>query len=244
MKPERVIETRHDQVIARKREAVGQRRGRQQLEIGDVREQVLMQRPIIGQAVDGAYPDVSTRWQFSPGFETQRLDWTKLEGTLVTHETPQFHRYALAHIGSHFRQVLQIFWQSNNRHVRLVLKPFLGVLKRRRKVQYRPPVLDGDDATIGKTAAVARPVNVVNDRRIHVATAQKIRVQRVRRPALNRMLCRRQCLANHLATKNLGAADVTAVATEDVLFDSFKLEERNQVFEHRVHIRDPFRQFV
>jgi hypothetical protein len=66
----------------------------------------------------------------------------------------------------------------------------------------------------------------------------------VRHPTLYRVLCRGQRLANYLATKNLRAADVTAVAAEDVLFDAFEFEERNQVFEHRVHIRDPSRQFV
>ena len=83
MKPERVIETRHDQVIARKRQAVRQRRRRQQLEIRDVREQVLMQRPIIGQAIDRTYPDMFVRRQFSPRVETQRIHGAKLEGTLV-----------------------------------------------------------------------------------------------------------------------------------------------------------------
>jgi hypothetical protein len=51
------------------------------------------------------------------------------------------------------------------------------------------------------------------------------------------MLRRRHRLANYLATKDLWATDIAAVSAEDVFFDTFELEESNQVFEYRMHPR-------
>ena len=75
-------------------------------------------------------------------------------------------------------------------------------------------MLDRDDAPVRKAAAVASAINLVDDRRVHVAATQEIRVQRVRDPALDRVLRGRQRLAQHLAAEHLRAADVAAVAAE------------------------------
>ncbi len=108
-------------------------------------------------------------------------------------------------------------------------------LKRGRQVEYRPAVLDGNDAPVRKTAAVPRTIDLVDNRCRHVPTAQEIRVQRMRDPARDRMLCGGQCLPEHLAAENLSAADITAVATEYVFLDTLQSEQRNQVIENGVH---------
>ncbi len=96
-------------------------------------------------------------------------------------------------------------------------------------------MLDRDDTSIRKTAAVTRPVDVVDYRCVDVAPAQEVRVQRVRHPAFDRVLGRRQRLPQHLATKHLGAADVATVATENVVLNTLEREQRDEVFEHRMH---------
>jgi len=90
-------------------------------------------------------------------------------------------------------------------------------------------MLNGDNAPIRKTAAIARPVNVIDDRRRHVPSAQEIGVQRVCHPAVHRVLCGRQSLAEDLATENLWAAEVAAVATKYVVLDALKLQKRDQI---------------
>ena len=50
-------------------------------------------------------------------------------------------------------------------------------LERRSQVEYRSTVLNGDHASIGEAAAVAGPINVVDDRRIDITAAQEIAMQ-------------------------------------------------------------------
>jgi len=42
-------------------------------------------------------------------------------------------------------------------------------------------------------------------------------------------------LSENLATENLGAADVAAIAAKYVLFDSFELEESDEIVKDRMH---------
>ena len=61
--------------------------------------------------------------------------------------------------------------------IRLMTKPRLRILKRRRQVEYRASMLNGNDTACRKTAAVARAINLVDDRRIHVSASQEVGVQ-------------------------------------------------------------------
>jgi hypothetical protein len=74
-----------------------------------------------------------------------------------------------------------------------------------------------------------------NDRLCHVAATQEIRMQGVRDPSLDGVLGGGQSLAQHLATEYLRTAYVAAVAAEDVVLYALQPEERDQVFEYRVH---------
>ena len=57
----------------------------------------------------------------------------------------------------------------------------------------------------------------------------------MRYPALYRALSGRQGLAQHLPAEHLWAADIAALAAENVLLDTLQAEQRNQVIENRVH---------
>lgn len=53
----------------------------------------------------------------------------------------------------------------------------------------------------------------------------------------DRVMCGRQRLSQHLATKYLGASNVTAFTAIDIVFNALKPEQMQQVFEYRVHQR-------
>ena len=53
--------------------------------------------------------------------------------------------------------------------------------------------------------------------------------------ALHRELCSRQRLAQHLAAENLRATDVTAVTAKNIVFDTLELQQRDEIFQYRVH---------
>ena len=115
----------------------------------------------------------------SPGriVQVRLFDRAKLERPLVGHKAPQFDRNRIQHIGRQVREVFQAVRLGNLRHIGLMRQAVLRNLKRRRQVEYRPTVLNGDHASIGKTTAVAGPVNVVNDRCVDVTATQEIAVQ-------------------------------------------------------------------
>ena len=60
-------------------------------------------------------------------------------------------------------------------------------------------------------------------------------MQRMGDTSLDRMLCRRQCLAENLPTEHLRTANVATISTEDVVLDALEIEQGNQVVENRVH---------
>ena len=51
------------------------------------------------------------------------------------------------------------------------------------------------------------------------------------------MLRRRQCLPQHLSAKHLRAAYIAAIPAEDIFLYPLQLQQRNQIFENRVHRR-------
>jgi hypothetical protein len=115
----------------------------------------------------------------------------KLERPLVRHESSQFDRNSIEYVGREMGQVLETIRSRHVGHLHLVCKPFLGTLKRCSQVEYRSAVLDSDNAAVRETAAVARPVDLVDDRRTHITAPQEVSVQGVRHPALYRVLRRR-----------------------------------------------------
>ena len=60
-------------------------------------------------------------------------------------------------------------------------------------------------------------------------------MQRMGNPPFNGKLGSRQRLPQDLAPKDLGAADVATVATENVFLDTFEFEETNQIGKYGIH---------
>jgi hypothetical protein len=83
--------------------------------------------------------------------------------------------------------------------------------------------------------AVARAVDLVDDRGIDVAAAQKVGMQRMRVAPFDRRARRHQRLPEHLATEYLGAADVAAFAAEQVEFEALERHHLDQILEKPIH---------
>ncbi len=91
------------------------------------------------------------------------------------------------------------------------------------------------DAPCRKTLAVARALDVVDDRRLDIAGAQEVRVQRMHAAlGLDRLLRRGQRLAEHLAAEHVARADVAALAAEQVVFETLKAEQFDQLADNGV----------
>ena len=86
-----------------------------------------------------------------------------------------------------------------------------------------------------KAAAVAAAVHLVDDRRVEVAAAQEIRVQRMHGAALDGAARGHERLPEHLSAEHLRTADVAALAAEQVHLEPLELEHFQQVGEDGVH---------
>jgi len=84
-------------------------------------------------------------------------------------------------IGTRFVFGGQVLGFRHVRHVDLVFAAGLVHLERCGEIEDRLTMLDRDDPANRKTLAVARAIDVVDDRRFDVAGTEKIRMQRVHR---------------------------------------------------------------
>lgn len=55
-------------------------------------------------------------------------------------------------------------------------------------------------------------------------------------PILDRVMCRGKRLAQYLAAEYLCAADIAALAAEEVILDTLEFEELDQIAEDRMHL--------
>ena len=165
-----------------------------------------------------------------------RLDRTKLEGTVALPEAPPLLGHVLQPSPHRGREVRQFLGRRHRGRRHLVVGPLLLPLERRRQVEDLLAVLDRDDAAVGEARAVAAAVHLVDDRRVEVAAPQEIRVQRMHRAlGLDRAARGHQRLPEHLPAEHLRTADVAALAAEQVDLEPLEIEQLQQVGEHLAH---------
>jgi hypothetical protein len=92
-------------------------------------------------------------------------------------------------------------------------------------------VLDRHDPPGAETPAVPAAVDIVDDRRIVVARAEKIGMQRVRLKFVHGLAGRQQGLRQNLSAEHPLGADVTARAAEQVVLKRFELHQPQQFIE-------------
>ena len=106
-----------------------------------------------------------------------------------------------------------------------MIKPRLGRLERRGKIQDRAAVLNRDNPSHRKGAAVAGAIDVIDDGRLDVPAAQEVGMQGMRPPVFYGVMSGGQRLAQHLPAKYLGTADIAALAAKNILFDTLEPQE-------------------
>jgi hypothetical protein len=116
-----------------------------------------------------------------------------------------------------------------------MLEPRFGLLERGRHVEYLPAVLDRNDAPIAETRTVAGTVDDIDDVGLDIAGAQEIGVQRVHDAILDGRARSAQGLAQDLPAVDARAADIPALAAEDIVLDALELEQMQQVGKDRLH---------
>ena len=116
-----------------------------------------------------------------------------------------------------------------------MLQAGLEHLERRRHVEDLLAVLDRNDAPVREARTVAAAIHFVHDRRIEVAAAQEIGVQRVHDAPLDGARGGHERLAEHLAAEYLRAADVAALAAEQIDLQPLQLQQAQEIGNPRVH---------
>ena len=102
----------------------------------------------------------------------------------------------------------------------------LGAVERERGVEDGPPVLDGRHTARGERAAVAQPLDGVEDGRGNVAGENEISVQRVARPVrVDGAAGGHEGLREHLPAVDARAADGPVSAPEDQVFDGLEVQQ-------------------
>src|SRR6266702_1731143 len=108
-------------------------------------------------------------------------------------------------------------------------------LERRRHVEDLFAVLDRDDAAVGKVATIQAAVHLVHNRRVEIAAAQEVGVQRVHYPVRDRCRSGGQGLSQHLTAEHLRTADIAAFATKQVDLERLQLEQIQQIGNLGIH---------
>ena len=120
-------------------------------------------------------------------------------------------------------------------HGDLVLEALLEVVEGGREVEDGPPVLHGDDTPGGEGAAVADPVDLVEDGHGRVARPQEVRVQRVHPSVLDRAAGGHERLPGHLAAEHALALLVGLDTPEDVDLNGLEVQQVDEELQGRAH---------
>src|SRR5690242_14894256 len=97
-------------------------------------------------------------------------------------------------------------------------------------------MLDRDNTPRTKARSITAAIDFIKDRHLWIARHQKIRMERMRDPPLDRASGRDQSLAKDLASENTLRTVFRGYAAKDVLFDLFQIEQRQEFFDRFVGV--------
>jgi len=98
-------------------------------------------------------------------------------------------------------------------------------------------VLDGLHPARAEALAVADAIDLVDDRRRHVAGEQEIRVQRMRHPAFDGARGGDQRLPDDLAAEDAAAAEIRRLSAKEVQLELLEVELADEALERGIHVR-------
>ena len=127
------------------------------------------------------------------------------------------------------------------RHRRLMLQPFFIALEGSFQRKDRLAVLDGDHPAGGEAAAVANPVDLVDDWQLGVAGPHEIAMQRMHVPVgLHRALRGDERLGDGLAAEHALPVHLGTATTVKVVFQLLQVENGEKLLHGRRHLFAPF----
>src|SRR5690606_20357258 len=230
VEPKRVVQRGHLHVGLVVADAVREGRGAQQLEVTCIGEQRLVQARIVGHPVAQPEPDLLVRRALGWIELVTRVDMAELERPGAREPALYLGRQGRQDLVGYRGRRLDVLRWRDRRHRQLVLRPVLLLLERGGHEEDDLPVLDRGYAAHREAASVAGPVELVHDRRVDVARAQEVGVQRVRAAfRRQRQLGGRQGLPEHLPAEHVLGADVPALAPEQVVLEAFQGEQLDQL---------------
>ena len=97
-------------------------------------------------------------------------------------------------------------------------------------------VLDRGDASGGETRTITNSVDLIDDCRFLVAGPQEVSVQGMHGMGWHGARCSHQRLAQHLATKDGGAADIVAAAAKQVDFELLELQVSHELVQQHLPV--------
>ena len=115
----------------------------------------------------------------------------------------------------------------------LVLQPVLGHLERTGEIENLLTVLDRGHPPGGETLAVARAIDLIEDRHGRVARPDEIAVHRVAGPILDRLIGREKRLRDHMAAEDSRAPILGRRPPEKVHLNPFQRQAVGQLAGHR-----------
>ncbi len=235
VEPHHVVEARHHEPGVVLAEGMRQRGGAEEREVGRVRDDARVKERVVGQPAPGAQPCVLI------GIAHRVAAVLTRRAPGLAHRTEVERVHDVGHALAVDRLEVDVGEAARPRH-RLgggdvghlvgVLVPRLGHVERRGQVEDRLAMLDGDDPTRGKAAAVADAVDVVHHRHLRIAEAQEVGVHRVHVTlGVDGAAGGHQRLREHLAAVEAHALAVEALAAEQVHFERLEIEQGHQVVE-------------
>src|SRR5580692_3108889 len=217
-------------------DAVGVERGAEEREVRDIGQQVPVQRRVIGQAVDHAVPEPARGSVHRGSERIARLDGPDLDGPGHRGARPHELGQELGELEGELRFGAERLGRRHRGHRVLVLEARLVDLERRGQAEDRLALLHADDAPGGKALAVAQPVYLVKDGRLHFARADEVPVRGVHgAPWLHGLRRGRQRLPEDLSAEDGPPAEVLAVAAKEIAVDALEGEEVDEVLEDGLH---------
>ncbi len=134
----------------------------------------------------------------------------------------------------------QVFRLRHIGHLDLMLHAFFHHLKRGRHGEDRLAVLDRHHTSGGETAAIANPIDFVDDRNRRIARAHEIAVKGMHMPVFDhRSGGRYQRLPDNLTAEHPLPSDLWAATTKQVVLQRLQVENFKKCINGRVHRRDP-----
>ena len=184
-----------------------------------------MQGEIVRQRSGGTHPDVLRGRAGLAREVAGDVHGAHLDGPLALPVAAHALRQVRDHPGLQLLLARQLLRSGHLRHLILVVEPGLGLVERGTHDEHRPAVLDARHPARREAAAVARPLDAVDDGNLGVAPQQEVGVERMGNPlAVHRANGGHERLAQHLPAEHALPRLLRAAAAKQVILQPLQVQ--------------------